>query len=160
MFKFTSSFLKTFKQNSYFTFCQQWERINIPIDKVKMSFSRSSGAGGQNVNKLNTKAELRFHIESADWLSEVCKKQLVEQHPNKINNEGFFIMTCQEHRTQEQNKRELLKKVQFILDQANILKCERIVEPFVEPEELEEKRIKEKKIRSETKKFRRGNVDF
>ena len=42
--------------------------INIPLDKVDFAFARSSGPGGQNVNKLNTKAELRFEIDSASWI--------------------------------------------------------------------------------------------
>ena len=54
--------------------------------------------GGQNVNKLNTKAELRFHVYSADWLSDDVKGRLHAQQANKINNEGELLVTSQEHR--------------------------------------------------------------
>ena len=42
--------------------------IDIPMDKIEFNYARSSGPGGQNVNKVNTKAELRFHVMTADWL--------------------------------------------------------------------------------------------
>ena len=42
--------------------------VEIPLDKIEFSYARSSGPGGQNVNKVNTKAELRFHVMSAEWL--------------------------------------------------------------------------------------------
>ena len=41
--------------------------VSIPIDRLEFNFSRSSGPGGQNVNKVNTKAELRFNVHEADW---------------------------------------------------------------------------------------------
>lgn len=41
--------------------------ISIPVDRIDFNYARSSGPGGQNVNKVNTKAELRFHVMSADW---------------------------------------------------------------------------------------------
>ena len=46
--------------------------ISIPIDRITFNFSRSSGPGGQNVNKVNTKAEIRFVVASADWYITIC----------------------------------------------------------------------------------------
>ena len=46
------------------------------VDKLTVSYTRSSGPGGQNVNKVNTKAEVRFHIDSADWLPAEAKQKL------------------------------------------------------------------------------------
>jgi peptidyl-tRNA hydrolase ICT1 len=142
-----------------FRFCENWKKIIIPIDKLEMSFSRSSGPGGQNVNKLNTKVEVRFHVPSCSWITEEIKKQLFELYPNKINNEGFFLITSQEHRTQENNKKEVIKKLQEIIDIASVPKKERVIKPIVESNEDEEKRIKEKKRRSETKRFRNNLKD-
>ena len=100
---------------------------------------------------------MRFHVSSSTWLNDDVKKQLFELYPNKINNEGFFVLTSQEHRTQDQNKREAVKKLQDIIDLASLPKRERIIKPIVEAEEDKEKRIHDKKRRSETKKFR-GNI--
>ena len=118
--------------------------IDVPFNKIQTTFSRSSGAGGQNVNKLNTKAELRFNIYTADWLPSEIKERIKELYPNKINLEGEFFLTSQEHRTQEMNLKEAKKKLQEILDICCKHKVERVIKPFVEPEILEEKRIKSK----------------
>jgi peptidyl-tRNA hydrolase ICT1 len=73
--------------------------ITIPKDKLTFAFSRSSGPGGQNVNKVNTKVDLRFNIESAGWLTEEVKERLIELYPNRINSENEFIVTSQKTRT-------------------------------------------------------------
>jgi len=72
--------------------------VNIPIDKLDIQFARSSGAGGQNVNKLNTKAEIRFNVSTCDWLPEAVKGRLQELQTNRINKEGELVITSQEHR--------------------------------------------------------------
>jgi len=61
----------------------------IPLDKIKIKYSSSSGPGGQNVNCVNTKVDLRFQVDSATWLSEEIRTKLVEQvsrivHTNKV----------------------------------------------------------------------------
>ena len=139
-------------------FCD-WTRITIPFDKIDVSYCRSSGPGGQNVNKLNTKVEYRFNMDTCDWLPKESKIRLRELNPNKINSDGFFILTCQEFRTQLQNKKEGQKKLQELIDIASMPVHERIIVPFVESAHLEEKRIKEKKMRSDVKKMRNGR-DF
>lgn len=141
----------------FFRFSENIRKFIVPVEKIEMNYCRSSGPGGQNVNKVNTKVELRFHVSSSTWLNDDVKKQLFELYPNKINNEGFFVLTSQEHRTQDQNKREAVKKLQDIIDLASLPKRERIIKPIVEAEEDKEKRIHDKKRRSETKKFR-GNI--
>ncbi len=67
--------------------------------------SRSSGPGGQSVNKVNTKIEIRFHIDSSECLSESEKKIIHKKLENKISSEGFLILTSQEERSQVKNKR-------------------------------------------------------
>ena len=54
--------------------------------------------GGQNVNKLNTKAEVRFHVLNADWMPDEVKQRLFEQQANRINNNGELLVTSQENR--------------------------------------------------------------
>jgi hypothetical protein len=69
-------------------------------------------------------------------------------------------LTCQEYRTQSQNKKEAQKKLQEIIDIACIPKKERIIVPFEETPQMEEKRIKDKKIRSDVKKMRNNHRDY
>lgn len=72
--------------------------VSIPLDKLQLTFVRSSGPGGQNVNKLNTKAELRFNVHEADWIPPDIRARLAQQQAARINKEGELIITCQEHR--------------------------------------------------------------
>jgi peptidyl-tRNA hydrolase ICT1 len=58
----------------------------------------SVGPGGQNVNKVNTKAEIRFHVMTADWLPREVRKRLLEYQANKVNSNGELIITSQEQR--------------------------------------------------------------
>jgi hypothetical protein len=92
--------------------------INIPEDGVEINFVRSSGAGGQNVNKVNTKVEVRLHIPSAGgWIPQEVRQRLSEQQANRISKEGVLTVTSQEHRTQGQNKKDALDKLrQLILE--------------------------------------------
>ena len=64
-----------------------------------MNHSRSSGPGGQNVNKVNTKVELRFAIDDAVWLPDDVRQRLREQRPQNITKDGEFVVVSQEHRT-------------------------------------------------------------
>lgn len=56
----------------------------IPLDKMEISYSCSSGPGGQNVNRVNTKVDLRFQLNNANWLSEEIRTKLAEQVNNVI----------------------------------------------------------------------------
>uniref|UniRef100_A0A7S1D533 Prokaryotic-type class I peptide chain release factors domain-containing protein n=1 Tax=Cyclophora tenuis TaxID=216820 RepID=A0A7S1D533_CYCTE len=89
--------------------------IEIPEDRVDISFSRSGGSGGQNVNKVNTKVELRFKLDDADWLPDEVRDRIREQAPNRINKDGVFNIQSSENRTQQQNRRAAFTKLQEIV---------------------------------------------
>lgn len=91
------------------------DHIAIPEDQLQVSFVRASGAGGQNVNKLSTKVELRFHLDTANWIPAEVRDRLKTNESNRINNEGYLVITCQENRTQMQNRKDAIKKLQDIL---------------------------------------------
>jgi protein subunit release factor B len=91
------------------------DHITIPEDQLQVSFARASGAGGQNVNKVNTKVELRFHLDTASWIPAEVRERLKTNESNRINNEGYLVITCQENRTQVQNRKDAIKKLQDIL---------------------------------------------
>lgn len=60
---------------------QATEKFNgyIPIETLKLTFSRSSGPGGQNVNKVDSKVDLRFHVSTAEWISEPIRQKLASE---------------------------------------------------------------------------------
>jgi peptidyl-tRNA hydrolase ICT1 len=151
------SFNRKFQQR-YFSDWTVPKSIDIPEDQLEISFSRSSGSGGQNVNKLNTKVELRFHLQSASWIPKEVRDRLQTQQANRINKEGFLTLSSQEFRTQGQNRKDCLSKLEAI-----------IIEAYPRPKirkqrkgltkKQKERRLQEKKKRSE-KKSSRGKVDW
>ena len=73
-------------------------------NEIRYSTSRSSGPGGQNVNKVNTQVELRFSVNETAIFSEEEKSQILEKLKNKINSAGELILASQQGRTQSENK--------------------------------------------------------
>lgn len=94
--------------------------VIVPKEKLMLHFSRSGGPGGQNVNKVSTKVDLRFNIETAEWIPEEVKARLKEKFPNRINQEGEFFMNSSRFRTQTQNIRDAIEKLQEMIDEACI----------------------------------------
>lgn len=66
--------------------------IVIPREELDVRYSRSSGAGGQHVNKTNTKADVRFHVQSASWLSDDVKKRLTSEYSQYLTDENWFMV--------------------------------------------------------------------
>lgn len=93
-------------------------RTRINHDELKFSASRSSGPGGQNVNKLNTKVELRFNISTSVSLDDDEKQILREVLKNKISVDGDLIITSQNSRSQLKNKEIAEGKFYRIVSQA------------------------------------------
>lgn len=91
------------------------DHIPIPEDQLQITFSRASGAGGQNVNKVNTKVDLRFHVDTAHWIPHEVRQRLKSNESNRISSEGYMTFSCQEHRTQLNNRKESIKKLQDII---------------------------------------------
>ncbi|TNV81718.1 hypothetical protein FGO68_gene9397 [Halteria grandinella] len=134
-------------------------KIYIPESYLEVNHSRSSGPGGQNVNKVNTKVELRFTIRDAFWLPVDVRDRLREQRPQNITKDDEFIVVSQEHRTQEQNYSEALGKMQEFIDKAAIVPKERVVTEYEEGEHQEFKRIDYKRKRSNIKSLRGSRWD-
>ncbi|EJK65778.1 hypothetical protein THAOC_13331 [Thalassiosira oceanica] len=134
------------------------EHIAIPENELQITFARASGAGGQNVNKVNTKVEMRFHLPSAEWIPSEVRDRLQNNEANRINNEGYMSITSQEHRTQMQNRKDAMKKLQDMV--RNSWARPKVRKTRKGPtRKAKEKRLENKKKNS-LKKQSRGRVDF
>ena len=86
--------------------------------ELQFQASRSGGAGGQNVNKVATKVELRFDVQNSQLLTEEEKALVQEKLANRINNEGYLQVVCQTERTQLRNKETCISRFYELLRQA------------------------------------------
>lgn len=122
------------------------------------STSRSSGAGGQNVNKVNTKVELRFSVPKSAILTDTEKQILLKKLAVKLTTEGELIIVSQAARTQLENKQRCIEKFYLMIAKALKPKKKRIASNPTRASK--EKRLEEKKIISKKKKWRKPPLDL
>jgi ribosome-associated protein len=115
--------------------------------------SRSKGPGGQNVNKVDTKVQIRFHPASSQLLTNAEKELLLVRLKNKLTEDGFLIITSQTERSQTKNKKNAAEKFYRIINQMLIIKKAR--KPTRQTATSKEKRLEGKKIIADKKNLRK-----
>ena len=104
--------------------------IVIPDRELKFTFSRASGPGGQNVNKVSSKATLHFHAAASPSLPPAVKERLLAKYQSRLTTAGEFVIISQEHRDQPQNIESCRAKLRdMILSVAKAPKKRRATRP-------------------------------
>jgi ribosome-associated protein len=127
--------------------------IRIPESELAWSFVRSGGPGGQNVNKVASKAVLRWNLTASPSLPEEVKGRFQALNKRRITAEGELVITSQRFRDQERNRQDCLDKLGELIRQAASLPKPR--RPTKPSRGSRERRLREKRRRSHTKSARR-----
>jgi ribosome-associated protein len=127
-------------------------KLRIPAGELRISNTRSSGPGGQNVNKVNTKVELRFNVAASSFLTEKEKEIIFLKLKKRINSEGYLIVTSQSERSQLMNRKKAEEKFFKLLASALTVKKKR--KETKPTEASKKKRIENKKKHGSVKKLR------
>ncbi|MCR5218408.1 alternative ribosome rescue aminoacyl-tRNA hydrolase ArfB [Treponema sp.] len=122
------------------------------VNNCQMTFARSGGNGGQNVNKVNTKVHLTLPLTCLAGLSEVELKRLKIKLTANINKEGCLFLDVDDERYQERNREIALSRLESKILQALVIPKKRIKTKPTRASK--ERKLKLKKIRSEIKKSR------
>lgn len=123
------------------------------IPELQFKAVRSSGAGGQNVNKVASKVELYFDLQSSAVLTEDQKDILLQKLQNRLTKDGILILQCDESRSQHKNKSLVIDR--FIALIVNGLKKPKKRKPTQIPKSVIKKRVKSKRDLSNKKSLRK-----
>jgi ribosome-associated protein len=133
---------------------QVTESITIPDEELQWTYARSGGPGGQNVNKVASKAVLRWNLAASPSVPAPVKERLRTAHPAHVTVEGEFLVTSQKYRDQERNRADCLEKLAAMVRRAATPPTPR---KATKPTKASKRRrLVEKKHRAERNAGRRG----
>jgi ribosome-associated protein len=129
-------------------------RIRIAISELRFTFARSSGPGGQNVNKVNSKATMHWPVAASAGLPDDVRDRFVTAFRGQINKQGELVLQSQRYRDQERNIADCLDKLSGMLRQ--VAQPPKRRKPTRPSRGSKQRRLDNKKARSESKSRRRG----
>jgi len=133
------------------------KQLSVPLREFQFTFARSGGPGGQNVNKVNTKATLRWAISTTPSLPADMRQRFMAKYRRRITTEGDLVVTSQRFRDQGRNVADCLSKLREMLESVTYVPKKR--KPTKPSRAAKERRLQEKRAKSQ-KKQQRGRVNF
>jgi ribosome-associated protein len=127
-------------------------RIVIPPEALEWQFARSSGPGGQHVNRTSSKAVLRFDVAGCPQLPEDVRLRLWERERARLTGDGFVVIASQRHREQPRNIADCRAKLSAIIERAMV--PPKVRRPTRVPRSVRAARLDAKKRRGVTKRLR------
>jgi ribosome-associated protein len=128
--------------------------IHKVLREVTFDFIRSTGPGGQNVNKVATAVQLRFNVKNSPVLSETAKTRLIHLAGKKMTNQGSLVIDAHRFRTQDKNREDAIDRFSVLISKSlEEPKIRRKTRPSTASRE---KRLVSKKKRSEVKRTRQN----
>jgi ribosome-associated protein len=129
-----------------------FDNLEIPDEELEFATSRSSGPGGQNVNKVNTRVTVLLDVDHSPSLTGEQRGMLRERLGGRISNAGLLRVVSQRHRTQLANRDAAVERLTVLLREALTEKPERV--PAKVPRAVKERRLEEKRRRGSVKRVR------
>lgn len=92
--------------------------IRIPLSELRFSFARSPGPGGQHVNKVNTRVELRFDLGASPSLPAELRRRALARLGARLNRAGQLVVASSRHRSQSRNRQDCVERFRALMDEA------------------------------------------
>ena len=130
------------------------DEITIPLAEIALSFVRAGGPGGQNVNKVASKAVLRFDLRHSPSLADPARRRALGRLAHRLTRDGELVLTCGVHREQARNRAAVIERLRMLL--ASAVRPARVRKPTRPSRVAVERRLQTKRVRGERKRERRA----